>query len=44
MASITKQIKELKKRKEEVSLGGGEKAIKKQQAMGKLTARERIIN
>ncbi len=43
MASITKQIKELKKRKQEVSLGGGEKAIKKQQAMGKLTARERIL-
>ena len=38
-----KKVEELKKRREEVQLGGGEKAIQKQVAMGKLTARERII-
>lgn len=42
MAS-TKKVKELKQRREEVLLGGGEKAIQKQLAMGKLTARERIV-
>ncbi|MBN1131529.1 MAG: acyl-CoA carboxylase subunit beta [Bacteroidales bacterium] len=42
MAS-NKKIQELKKRREEVLKGGGEKAIQKQTAMGKMTARERII-
>ncbi|HPX05623.1 MAG TPA: carboxyl transferase domain-containing protein, partial [Tenuifilaceae bacterium] len=37
------KIEELKKRKEEVLQGGGEQAVAKQAAMGKLTARERII-
>ena len=38
-----KKVEELKKRRKQVQLGGGEKAIQKQVAMGKLTARERII-
>ena len=42
MAS-TKKVQELQKRREEVQLGGGEKAIQKQVAMGKMTARERIV-
>lgn len=42
--SQNKKILELKKRREEVLLGGGEQAIQKQAAMGKLTARERIIS
>ena len=42
MAS-TKKMSELQKRREQIQLGGGEKAIQKQVAMGKLTARERII-
>jgi acetyl-CoA carboxylase carboxyltransferase component len=41
--SADKKVQELKKRREEVQQGGGEKAIQKQVAMGKLTARERII-
>jgi acetyl-CoA carboxylase carboxyltransferase component len=40
---LKKKILELKKKKEEVFQGGGEKAIAKQKAIGKLTARERII-
>ncbi|MBN1598001.1 MAG: acyl-CoA carboxylase subunit beta [Bacteroidales bacterium] len=40
---LKSKIEELKKRREQVQMGGGEKAIEKQQAMGKLTARERII-
>ena len=40
---LQKKIEELKKRREAVQMGGGEKAIEKQQAMGKLTARERIL-
>lgn len=36
------KVQELLKKKDEVLLGGGEVAIAKQQAMGKLTARERI--
>ncbi|MGC9471230.1 MAG: acyl-CoA carboxylase subunit beta [Bacteroidales bacterium] len=39
---LKRKIKELQKRRQEVLLGGGEKAIEKQIAMGKLTARERI--
>jgi acetyl-CoA carboxylase carboxyltransferase component len=38
-----KKVQELKKRRKEVEQGGGEQAIQKQVAMGKLTARERII-
>ena len=41
--SADKKVQELKKRREEVQQGGGEQAIQKQVAMGKLTARERII-
>lgn len=40
--SLKKHILELRKRREKVQSGGGEKAIEKQQAMGKMTARERI--
>ncbi|HKK63745.1 MAG TPA: carboxyl transferase domain-containing protein, partial [Bacteroidales bacterium] len=42
MAS-TKKVKELQLRREQIQQGGGEKAIQKQVAMGKMTARERII-
>ena len=42
MASNDK-VKELQERREQIQQGGGEKAIQKQAAMGKLTARERII-
>ena len=42
--AINKKILELKKRRELVLSGGGEQAIQKQFAMGKLTARERIIS
>ena len=41
---LKRKIRELQKRREEVLAGGGEKAIEKQLAMGKLTARERIIS
>ena len=41
--ALKKKIQELKKRREEVQMGGGEKAIEKQIALGKLTARERIL-
>ena len=41
--SLKKNILELRKRKEKVQLGGGEKAIEKQMAMGKMTARSRIM-
>ena len=37
-----KKIEELKKKREQVAQGGGEKAIEKQIAMGKMTARDRI--
>ena len=40
--AIEKKILELQKKREAVLLGGGEKAIEKQVAMGKLTARDRI--
>ncbi len=42
MAS-SKKVQELQKRREEILQGGGEKAIQKQVAMGKMTARERIV-
>lgn len=41
--AVDKKIIDLNKRKERVYSGGGMKAIEKQKAMGKLTARERII-
>ena len=40
--ALAKHIEELKKKREEVQKGGGDKAIEKQVAMGKMTARERI--
>ena len=40
--SLKRNVLDLRKRKEIVLQGGGEEAIKKQVAMGKLTARERI--
>jgi acetyl-CoA carboxylase carboxyltransferase component len=42
--AIQNKILELQKKRELVSMGGGEKAIEKQVAMGKLTARDRINN
>jgi len=41
---LKNKILELQKRREIVQQGGGEKAIEKQIAMGKLTARERITS
>jgi acetyl-CoA carboxylase carboxyltransferase component len=38
-----KKIRELKEKREKLLLGGGEQAIEKQKAMGKRTARERIL-
>lgn len=40
---LKRKIQELKKRREAVQMGGGEKAIEKQQALGKMTARERVV-
>jgi acetyl-CoA carboxylase carboxyltransferase component len=40
---MNKKVLELKKRREMYLQGGGEQAIQKQVAMGKLTARERIL-
>lgn len=42
MASWEQRRKELKERKKQAELGGGEDKIQKQHQMGKLTARERI--
>src|SRR5512147_3338435 len=39
---LKRKIRELQKKREQVLLGGGEKAIEKQVAMGKMTARDRI--
>ena len=41
--SLIKSITELRKRRSLVQKGGGDAAIERQQAMGKLTARERIL-
>ena len=41
--SLKKHILDLRRRKQKVEQGGGEKAIEKQVAMGKMTARERIM-
>ena len=40
--ALKNKILELKQKREIVAMGGGEKAIEKQVAMGKLTARDRI--
>ncbi|MBN1159537.1 MAG: acyl-CoA carboxylase subunit beta [Bacteroidales bacterium] len=40
--ALTKHIEELKKKREEVQKGGGEKASEKQVALGKMLARARI--
>jgi len=40
---IDQKIRELQERRKRILLGGGEKAIQKQKAMGKGTARERIM-
>ncbi len=40
---LDNKIRELKEKREKVLQGGGEKAIEKQKAMGKRTARERIM-
>ena len=42
MSRQTEKIKELIAKREKARLGGGEKAIDKQHARGKYTARERI--
>jgi acetyl-CoA carboxylase carboxyltransferase component len=41
--ALNKKIKELQEKREKILLGGGEQAIEKQKAMGKRTARERIM-
>src|SRR5512138_2925702 len=41
---VNKKIRELQEKREKAHLGGGEQAIQKQAAMGKLTARERILS
>lgn len=43
MSVEDEKVLELQHRKEKIFYGGGAKAIEKQKAMGKLTARERII-
>lgn len=40
--AIKKKIQELRRKREEVQMGGGEAAIEKQVSMGKMTARHRI--
>ncbi len=42
--SLKRNILDLRKRKQEVQKGGGDKAIGKQLAMGKMTARDRILS
>ena len=42
MSTLKQKIQELRDRQKAAALGGGEKAIEKQHAAGKLTARERI--
>jgi acetyl-CoA carboxylase carboxyltransferase component len=41
--ALNKKIKELHEKREKLLKGGGEQAIEKQKAMGKRTARERIL-
>jgi len=40
---VKKKIRELREKRQKILLGGGEQAIEKQKAMGKRTARERIL-
>ena len=40
---VSKKIKELQEKRKQILLGGGQQAIEKQKAMGKRTARERIL-
>jgi len=42
--AINRKISELKEKRKKVLMGGGEQAIEKQKAMGKRTARERIMS
>ena len=41
--ALSKKTRELHEKRERLLMGGGEKAIEKQKAMGKRTARERIL-
>ncbi|MFZ2338669.1 MAG: carboxyl transferase domain-containing protein [Bacteroidales bacterium] len=41
--AVSKKIKELQEKRKQILLGGGQQAIEKQKAMGKRTARERIL-
>ena len=40
--ALNTKIEELKNKREQIARGGGEKAIEKQIAMGKMTARDRV--
>ncbi len=42
--AVNKKIEELHERRQKLLLGGGEQAIEKQKALGKSTARERIMS
>ena len=42
MSNMEEKIRELNERKEKLRLGGGQKALDKQRAGGKMTARERL--
>ena len=42
--ALQSKIRELKEKREKLFLGGGEQAIEKQKALGKRTARERIMS
>ena len=44
MTDLSKNIQALREKKAVVEMGGGEAAIEKQIAMGKLTARDRILS
>lgn len=44
MTDLHKNIQALREKKAVVQMGGGEAAIEKQVAMGKLTVRERILS
>ena len=44
MTDLSKNIEALREKKAVIEMGGGEAAIEKQVAMGKLTARERILS
>lgn len=41
--AVSKKIRELQEKRKQILLGGGQQAIEKQKAMGKRTARERIL-